>query len=209
MPVDYQRNLANGGLMAVWRITEPEEDLAAMIMLNSDMELQLNRFTCPKRRLEWLASRALIYNTTGCIPLVEYNKNGQPFVRQTEQNISISHTKGFAAVAISPKVTTGIDIEYPSERISRLSPRFVSDLENSFIPLENPSIYHALIWCAKETVYKMAAQPGIGFIDDIIVLPFTAEYEGLFNVKYFVKEEEKNVQLLYKVTTDYYLVWHY
>ena len=209
MPVDYHNKKGDGGLIAVWRITETEKDLSEKLMLNSDIELQLTRLTCPKRRLEWLASRVLLYETTGCIPHVEYNKNGQPFVKQSEQLISISHTKGFAAVSISPIVTTGVDIEYPSERISRLSPRFVSGTESLFIPTETSSIYHALIWCAKETVFKMAAQPGLSFIDDIVVLPFNAEKEGAFCVKYFIKGDKKEVQLLYKLTTDYYLVWHY
>ena len=209
MPVEYQYKKNGGGLIAVWRITEPEEELAEKLLLNSDIELQLNRLTCPKRRLEWLASRVLLYETTGCIPHVEYNKNGQPFVKKSEQHISISHTKGFAAVSISPINTTGVDIEYPSERISRLSSRFVSSAENLFIPTENSSVYHALIWCAKETVFKMAAQTGICFLNDIMVLPFKAEENGAFHVKYFINGVEKEVQLLYKLTTDYYLVWHY
>lgn len=209
MPVELQLKKNNGGLMAVWRINEPEEELAEMIPFNSEMKSQLNRFTCPSRRLEWLASRALIYQLTGCVPLVEYTKIGQPFVQQSDQNISISHTRGFAAVSISPSVEAGIDIEYPSKRISHISSRFINPAEEAFLPDDNTAAYHALIWCAKETLFKMAAQPGLIFKNDILVSPFVAGKEGTFSAKLFLKNNVKEFQLLYKLTTDYYLVWHF
>lgn len=209
MPVVFQQNKSDGGLVAVWKIVEPEEELAGLIPFNSGMELQFKQFSCPLRRIEWLASRALLYQMAGFVPLVEYTKTGQPFVRQSEQNISISHTRGFAAVTISPTATAGIDIEYPSERISRLASRFIHPNEEMFITESNSAIYHALIWCAKETLFKMASMPGIVFKEDIVVSSFLAGSEGTFVTKLFRKNEVKAFQLLYKVTTDYYLVWHY
>ena len=122
---------------------------------------------------------------------------------------SISHTRGFAAVCISSRVSAGIDIEYPSERISRLETRFVNPQEASFIPADNQAVYHGLIWCAKETLYKMAATPGLIFKDDMLISPFKAENKGAMATKLFLNTEVKEYQLLYKVQPDYYLVWHY
>ncbi len=209
MPVEFQKQNADNSLVAVWRITETEDELTDIIPFNKEMEYMLTKLTCPNRKLQWLASRALLYQIGSCVPHVQYTKTGQPYVSQSERSISISHTKGFASVAISSKVTAGVDIEYPSERISRLSFKYLHSSEELFIEENKSSIYHALIWCAKETIFKMSARPGIIFKEDIKVLPFTPEPEGDFSVMFDSKNQVNKHRLLYKVTNDYYLVWHY
>lgn len=209
MPVDYQHINGKGGMVAVWKIEESEDQLTAMLPVNFETKLQLRKFSCKSRRLEWLASRVLLYQITQCIPFVEYNQLGQPFVREINQVISISHTLGYAAVCISSEESAGVDIEYPSERISRLSSRFVNTNEVSFISEVDKSIFHALIWCAKETIYKIAGLPGTNFKRDIEILPFIPKKEGVFFSKLYLNNEERVYQLLYKAETDYYLVWHY
>lgn len=209
MPIIFHQKRGEGSQVAVWRIDETEARLIKMLPLKEEMEAQLNRFSCASRRLEWLASRVLLSQLAQCHPVVEYTKTGQPFVRGSEHNISISHTRGFAAVCISSRVSAGIDIEYPSERISRLETRFVNPQEASFIPSDNQAVYHGLIWCAKETLYKMAATPGLIFKDDMLISPFKAENKGAMATKLFLNTEVKYYQLLYKVEPDYYLVWHY
>lgn len=195
--------------MAVWRIDETEDQLAGSLPVVEELGVTLTRISCASRRLEWLASRLLLYQMAQCHPVVEYSKTGQPFVRGFEHNISISHTRGFAALCISPRPTAGIDIEYPSDRISRLESRFVNAREAAFIPAAQASVYHGLIWCAKETLYKTAGIPGLIFKDDLLVNPFKAHNEGQFSAKLFSNTEVKEYQLLYKVEPDYYLVWHY
>jgi 4'-phosphopantetheinyl transferase len=63
--------------------------------------------------LEWLASRLLIQHLLGCQPSIIYSATGQPSIENHCTYLSISHTKGFAAVVTSPVKPTGIDIEYP------------------------------------------------------------------------------------------------
>lgn len=209
MPVEFSYRKDDGGRVAVWRILETENQLATLLPDDSELDAQLKQFNCQTRRLEWLASRVLLYQMTGCVPKVEYTKTGQPFVPESGQNISISHTKGFAAICIAPLNNAGVDIEYPSERISRLAARFIHSQEALYIPHEKEALYHALIWCAKETLFKMAANSGIIFKDDLKVKPFTASSEGIMEATLSLKNEVKTYQLLYKVECDYYLVWHY
>lgn len=209
MPIVFQQKKVDGSQMAVWRIDESETGLIDSIPFKEELTATLTRITCSSRRLEWLASRLLLYQMAQCHPLVEYSKTGQPFVAGFEHNISISHTRGFAAVCISPRPTAGIDIEYPSDRISRLESRFVNAREAAFIPAGQASVYHGLIWCAKEALYKTAGIPGLIFKDDMLVSPFEAHKEGLISAKLFSNTEVKEYQLLYKVEPDYYLVWHY
>lgn len=209
MPIVFHQKKEDGSQVAVWHIEESESQLASMIPLTGELEVQLNGFSCTNRRLEWLASRVLISLLAQCQPNVEYSHTGQPFIRGLGHRISISHTRGFAAVCLSTRALAGIDIEYPSPRISRLENRFVNPLENAFIPDTEKRVYHGLIWCAKETLYKMAATPGLIFKEDLLVKPFAANQQGHIPAIFFLNKEVKEFQLLYKVVPEYYLVWHY
>ena len=51
------------------------------------------------RRAEWLAVRLLVKELFGSECEVAYHPTGRPYLKHGTAHISISHTKGFAAVA--------------------------------------------------------------------------------------------------------------
>ena len=84
----------------------------------------------------------------GYEPLVEHNEDGKPMIEG--YHISISHTLGYVAVILSRDYEVGVDIEYVSDRVNRISSRFLRDDEVF------PGTTDKLIaWCAKETMYKL------------------------------------------------------
>ena len=89
----------------------------------------LNRYKSEGRKSEWLSVRVLLKELTGSEPDILYHDNGAPYLPESSLHISISHTKGFAAVLLSPNKPVGIDIEYRSERIHRIKSRFLSETE--------------------------------------------------------------------------------
>ena len=207
MPIVFSRNKGEESVVAVWKIDESEEELSKIIPFTSEMKSTLDRFRNASRRLEWLASRALIYKITGCIPQVEYNESGQPYIPNLNKNISITHTDGYAAIVVG-NCQTGIDIERPLERILRVSERFIHPNEKKYISSEKAIYYNTLIWCAKETLYKIIAQQGVIFNEELEVLPFSIENEGVLNTEISVGKDT-TYQLFYIRCADYFLVWHY
>ena len=207
MPIVFSRNKGEESVVAVWKIDESEEELSGIIPFTSGMKPSLSKLHNSSRRLEWLASRALLYQITGSVPQVEYNESGQPYIPNLDKNISITHTVGYAAIVVG-KSTTGIDIECPSERILRVSERFIHPNEKIYISPEKAIDYYTLIWCAKETLFKIIAQQGVIFNEELEVFPFTIENEGVLNSKVSIKKDIM-YQLFYITCSDYFLVWHY
>lgn len=91
---------------------------------------------------------------TGGSALIAYHPNGAPYLSGSSLHISISHTKGYAAVLLQDHPAAGIDIEYRSERVSRIRSRFMNPEEEAGIDKEYETEHLLLHWCAKETLLK-------------------------------------------------------
>lgn len=208
MAIIFEQKSGNRHL-AVWEILESEEELLPQLQLTDETAAQLARIKHPKKRLEWLATRTLLQKLSGCNEKVKYTNNGKPYFKNNNYGFSISHTNGYAAVVVAKNQLVGIDIEHPSPRISKLAWWFLHAEEAAFIDKSNPELYHALLWCAKETAYKVVDFPGLEFKNHIITKPFDAQKEGAFKTRVLLDQKWTEYKLNYFTTNDYYLVWHW
>ena len=94
----------------------------------------------------------------GYEPLIEHNEDGKPMIEG--YHISISHTLGYVAVILSRDYEVGVDIEYVSDRVNRISSRFVRD-DEVFADTKDKLI----AWCAKETMYKLFSSEHLALKD--------------------------------------------
>lgn len=89
-----------GPLWGIWKIEEPSEVLLALLQNRKEYLPQLELIRTEQRRREWLASRVLLQELTGGSALIAYHPNGAPYLSGSSLHISISHTKGYAAVLL-------------------------------------------------------------------------------------------------------------
>ncbi|MDE7377550.1 MAG: siderophore biosynthesis protein [Paraprevotella sp.] len=152
----------------VWQVTETVEQLLDSLPCPSKYRMEAEaRFSSPKRRLEYAAVRALLYEMTSCPPDVFYASSGKPMLADSSLSVSISHTKGYVAVSLSRTGKTGVDIERYSERILSLRDRIVGTGETA------DGVWSLLLhWSAKETVYKMMDCEGVDFVKHLCVSDF-------------------------------------
>lgn len=90
-----------GPLWGIWKIEEPSEVLFALLQNRKEYLPQLELIRTEQRRREWLASRVLLQELTGGSALIAYHPNGAPYLSGSSLHISISHTKGYAAVPVT------------------------------------------------------------------------------------------------------------
>ncbi len=143
--------------VGIWEMRESEEKLYAENPALLQYQEQVSCFKSPVRRLEYLSVRHIMFNMLGGIKKVFHNSNGKPYLLEGP-NISISHTKGYAAVALSENLNVAIDMEYRSERVCRIASRFLRDDETPTSTEEK-----LLCWCAKETLYKLHSSDNLTF----------------------------------------------
>lgn len=117
----------------------------------------------PTRRREFLAWRALVRRELGADTQIAYNAAGAPVITNRAVHISVSHGAGYIAVCISDS-PCAVDIESPDRNFSRIAPRYISSAEAA---LSDDARLSAVLWCAKEALYKYAGRPGLDFLHDL------------------------------------------
>ncbi|MDR1918610.1 MAG: 4'-phosphopantetheinyl transferase superfamily protein [Tannerellaceae bacterium] len=164
-------------LWGVWKIEESPDELLSLFtqqtadLLPADMRAE-------KRKQEWLAVRLLLKELLGEEARIAYRPNGAPYLPERDLHISISHTKGYAAVILNGQSPTGIDIEYLNDRILRVRSRFMGEEEEKMIDPQHEVEHSLVCWCAKETLFKLIGQSEIDFRKHILIQPFPYQASG-------------------------------
>ena len=216
-------------VMGIMEITEPWQDMLESLKQNDRYLSELNKIRSDKRKQEWLTVRFLLKKLSGPDTYIDYHDNGAPFLPGSSYHISISHTKGYAAVILSEDEYPGIDIEYRSERAWKLRKKFLSDKESGvFLSLSSYAdlnvqsriecnddikrkISHAdvatIFWCAKETAFKALQQAEVDFIEHLHILPFALSDEGILTLKETKTPSEQVFSINYKIAENYIIAW--
>ena len=164
MPVIVQKSISNNISLSIWSIEESLDFFLSNLRLTKNCEQRLDKLKSDEMKKQFLAVRKLIQLNGISLDSLSYSSEGIPFLN-TEKNISISHTKGFSAIAISPK-PVGIDIQDFRDKILSISKKFINSNERDLI---DPSSIKelTLVWCIKEATYKVHRKPGLDFKDEI------------------------------------------
>lgn len=117
------------------------------------------------RRREYLTWRAIVRRALGPNVQIGYNGHGAPVVGDGRACIGVSHCAGRVAVCVSD-APCAVDIEPESRDFSRALPRYMSPQEQA---LSSDPLLPAVVWCAKEALYKYAGRPGLDLLDDLHV----------------------------------------
>ena len=190
-------------IWGIWKIEESWEELLQQLEHRETYLPLLKRYKSEGRKSEWLSVRVLLKELTGSEMGILYHDSGVPYLSDSLLHISISHTKGYAAVLLSPHKPVGIDIEYRSERIHRIKSRFLSEAELELLG-ELSTNKLLVCWSAKETVFKMLEQKTADLQKDIQIVDFNSEnMSGIIMVKETLISRSTIYQIAYMITPDF------
>lgn len=191
MPLTTIKTLSDGLRLGLWNITEKVTDLPCPTCLD------LSSINSDIRKIERLVTYQLLNALTGLDQVeIKHDKAGKPLIDGYE--ISLSHTRGWAAMIISEHYQTGIDVEYISDRVNRVASRFIrsdEDCEGLEKRLVN--------WCAKEALYKMRSAEHLQYFD-MRLHPFSLS-NGFVNTDDLKRGD--TVRIDFEHTADYVLTW--
>lgn len=140
-----------------------------------------------RREVERSAVRTLLQEYFGYPILILHHSDGRPYIPSIpELHISISHTLGRVAVALS-SAPIGIDLERFDERIPRAVMRILSEETQAY--LEAPSTSNRaemahILWTSSEALYKLVSLSHTisDFIYDLSSIAYNAN-DGHFALK--------------------------
>jgi len=147
--------------IALWQITESEDDLLRTTKYSANLPKNA------ERRKERLATVALL-QSLGLPSTYQYDTAGRPYYPADDIFISITHTTGVVAVAYSSIQPVGVDIELINRDYRRVSAKYLTSTE-ALQANHYTGEHYALIWCAKEAIYKLPWGKGLVFSSDIEV----------------------------------------
>ncbi|TYB78981.1 4'-phosphopantetheinyl transferase family protein [Bizionia myxarmorum] len=155
----------------IWKIEESYDDLIQPITLKPE---SLSRVLSMKSELHqrgFLSVRHLLAEFGYTDIDLFYDENGKPHLMDGK-HISITHSFTFSGVVVSDR-EVGIDIEKQRDKIGVIAHKFM-DYESQYLQADAPDYIRKLtvIWCIKESLYKLFATPGLSFLQHTLVIPF-------------------------------------
>ncbi len=199
----YKKYITESTLLGIWKIEESSEVLLSQL-LHHEWIQNIYTVKAESRVLEILSTRILIKVLTSEEKEVRYSSTGRPSLADESYHMSVSHTKGYVAVAINKEKPIGLDVEYISEKIRRVQSRLISDKE--YIDKDNELIHLLLHWSAKEAMFKYLDAEGVDFRKNLFVSKFTPEEKGTFNTKETRSSLQTEFNAYYKVEKEFVLV---
>ena len=208
MAVVNIREVYPGVSLGLWQMDESPEQLFDLYPYLLSYRSSLDdKYKNDGRKLEFLAIRALMYEmlrvngaSKGLLSHAgdfTHNGQGKPLFRG--YHVSISHTKGYAALILSKKSEVAVDIEYMSDRVERIASKFLRKDERA------DSLDAKLVhWCAKETVFKLFSEENLLF-EDMRVKPFDTMADWACDVENL--KSGKTARVDFELAMDFVLTY--
>lgn len=209
MAIIYSEEFENG-LLGLWSITEEENELLRLAELSLEDQLTFSSFKAAQRKKEWLAVRALIKQLLDQNQQIDYFPDGRPYLKNTSYHLSISHTKGYAAILLLQNDIPGIDIELESRSAEKVASRILSPEELKSCRENGEYVNKKLLihWCAKETVFKMVPDHTVSYLKQIrIVLNNPLSEPHPFQGFYLSENSNPSFDLFYKSINELVIIW--
>ncbi len=205
MPLIKHIETANNGNLFIWKIIESVAQLFNGVKLTVEEREKFSCFKSESRQKEFLITRLLLQNFDSKA-VIWHNSHGKPLLKNSMHHISITHTKDYVAIFLSPNRQVALDMEYLSDRVEKIAPRFLSEKEQQHIASENRILHLYQHWCTKECLIKFYGKKDIHLTKELKVYPFCPSDKTIigaiirpdFNRKYsFSQLQIENCLLVY------------
>lgn len=210
MALYLEKELGDTAKLAVWKITETEEQLIELSSTPSDEMEEISFIKSESLRKQRLAVRALLNELFGEKVYLAHHDNGKPYIENDSINISITHTDKYVAVILDQNDEVGIDIESLDRDFSAVEKRALSEDEIDDLDDDKmeKNFQLAIYWCAKEAIFKKISKYNVDFAEQIEIEKFRNNEEGELEATFIHKDGyEEEYKLEYMTFDRHLLVW--
>ena len=158
----------------IWKVEESFETLCEGIQLTSDCRERVRGMKSEIHRRGFMSIRHLLALAGYKDKNLFYDEQGKPHLTD-DKYISITHSFNFTAIIVSEE-KVGIDIEMQRDKILKIAQKFTPLKEYHTVANEEALIRKlTIVWGGKESIYKLMAEPGLGFLQHINITDFDFE----------------------------------
>ena len=105
---------------------------------------------------------------------VYYDSYGKPHFKNSKNFLSISHSNEMVAVSIDQKATTGIDIQWITDKIIRIKEKFLNPKEQQIT--SNDPLELTYYWSIKEALFKIYGKKDAFLKENFELIAFEVTY---------------------------------
>jgi 4'-phosphopantetheinyl transferase len=157
----------------IWKVRETEAQLSEGVVLTPKCQNRLVGMRSELHRRGFLSIRHLLAEEGYTDHDLFYDDMGKPHLRDG-RFISITHSHEFTGIIISEREEVGIDIEMQREKILRIANKFTPLEEYKTVANVDALVRKlTIVWGAKESLFKIYAQPGLSFLHHIDITDFS------------------------------------
>lgn len=174
MPIYKTITVDQGTKVLIWKIEEDLDWLSRDIDLTSNCQKRVEGMKSEIHKRGFMSIRHLLAEMGYTDHDLYYDDLGKPHLKD-EKYISITHSFHFTAIIISNH-PVGIDIEKQRDKIIKIAEKFTPLEEYHTLANEEALIRKlTIVWGAKESIYKLYAEAGLGFLQHINISDFDFE----------------------------------
>ena len=208
MALYLKKTLENEATIAVWQITETEEELRNLSSIPSDELEEISFLGSESLRKQRLAVRALLTELFEEKVYLSHHDNGKPYLENMVTNISITHTNKYVAVILHDEEDVGIDCESLDRDFSAVEKKALSEDDIADLDDDRRNEQLAIYWCAKEAIFKRVSAYNVDFAEQIEIDRFHPRGEGELEATFTNKRGyEEEFELEYMTFDRHVLVW--
>ena len=159
----------------IWKIEEDFSWLAKDVPLTQHCQNRVDGMKSDLHRRGFMSVRHLLKEAGYTDFDLYYDDLGKPNLKDGK-HISITHSYNFSGIILSDE-PVGIDIEKQRDKILKIARKF-TPIEEYRTLANDEAVMRKLtiVWCAKESIYKLYSKAGLGFLEHINVRDF--DFEG-------------------------------
>ena len=162
MPLIKSKKVKSG-IIGFWKIADDDDFLFGESIFQS-YHPKWRSYKSDQRKKQVLATRLLL-NKISKEKELNHNQHGKPFLGSAKNHISISHDNNIVVIYIS-KDRCGVDIQSKKRSVLKIFNRYYNPLDFANLKKESELF---MLWCAKESLYKIYGDPRVSFKKHLIV----------------------------------------
>ncbi len=161
----------------IWKIEESLSELSQGICLSEHCQTRIDKMKSVIHQKGFMSIRHLLAEVGYVDADLYYDDSGKPHLHDGKF-ISITHSNEFTGIIISDKKKVGVDIEKRRDKILRIAHKFTPLEEYHTLANEDALVRKlTIVWCAKESLYKLYGKKGLLFLHHINVSEFDFDDE--------------------------------
>src|SRR5690606_24313272 len=144
----------------IWKITESYNELISPLTLKNENLQRVQGMKSELHQRGFVSVRHLLAEFGYTDTDLFYDETGKPHLKDGK-HISITHSFTFSGIIVSDS-EVGIDIEKQRKKIGVIAHKFM-EYEFQYLKEDESDYINKLtvIWCIKESLYKLFATPGL------------------------------------------------